>query len=157
MLELEKQILFVAKSLIGYGCIRSKFDNINKFLTCKGPSMEPTIYSEDILITEHISPRLNRISRGDVVIARSPNNPRKHICKRVTGLSGEKIKCGTTTHIVPRGHVWLEGDNAFNSTDSREFGSLPAGLIRGRCVWRIWPLSDLGRLDSLQNWQMERF
>lgn len=58
---------------------------------------------------------------------------------------------------VPKGHVWLEGDNALNSTDSRTFGSVPAGLIRGRAVCRLWPLSDVGRLDSIQKWQMERW
>ncbi|KAG0714690.1 Mitochondrial inner membrane protease subunit 1 [Chionoecetes opilio] len=49
---------------------------------------------------------------------------------------------------VPKGHVWLEGDNHHNSTDSRNFGSVPAGLIRGRAVFRVWPLSELGMLDS---------
>lgn len=58
---------------------------------------------------------------------------------------------------MPKGHVWLEGDNALNSTDSRTFGSVPAGLIRGRAVCRLWPLSDVGRLDSMQKWQIERW
>ncbi|MPC63969.1 Mitochondrial inner membrane protease subunit 1 [Portunus trituberculatus] len=65
--------------------------------------------------------------------------------------------------LVPKGHVWLEGDNHSNSTDSRNFGSVPAGLIRGRAVFRIWPLSDLGSLDSsfsssssAQKWEVDR-
>lgn len=57
---------------------------------------------------------------------------------------------------VPKGHVWLEGDNPLNSTDSRNFGSVPAGLIRGRAVFRLWPLSELGKLDSVQKWQIDR-
>jgi signal peptidase I len=40
---------------------------------------------------------------------------------------------------VPRGHVWLEGDNARNSTDSRAYGPVPAALLRGRVVARVWP------------------
>ena len=40
---------------------------------------------------------------------------------------------------VPKGHVWLEGDNATNSTDSRCYGPVPAALIRGRVVWKVMP------------------
>lgn len=62
--------------------------------------MEPTIFSEDVILTEHISPRFNRIQRGDVIIARSPTNPHHHICKRVTGVGGDKVKNGYRIHIV---------------------------------------------------------
>ena len=62
--------------------------------------MEPTIYSEDVILTEHITPHFNGISRGDVIIARSPANPHHHICKRVTGLEGDKVKDGFKTHYV---------------------------------------------------------
>ena len=30
---------------------------------------------------------------------------------------------------VPRGHVWVEGDNPERSVDSNTFGAVPAGLI----------------------------
>ncbi|XP_063602761.1 mitochondrial inner membrane protease subunit 1-like [Penaeus indicus] len=149
--------LGVAGYMVQYGCIaHCTLEFVGDFVVCKGPSMEPTIFSEDVILTEHISPRFNRIQRGDVIIARSPTNPHHHICKRVTGIGGDKVKNGYRIHIVPKGHVWLEGDNALNSTDSRTFGSVPAGLIRGRAVCRLWPLSDVGRLDSMQKWQIER-
>ncbi|MPC61233.1 Mitochondrial inner membrane protease subunit 1 [Portunus trituberculatus] len=67
---------------------------------CRGPSMEPTIYSEDVILTEHITPHFNGISRGDVIIARSPTNPHHHICKRVTGLEGDRVKDGFKTHYI---------------------------------------------------------
>ncbi|XP_027229301.1 mitochondrial inner membrane protease subunit 1 isoform X2 [Penaeus vannamei] len=149
--------LGVAGYMVQYGCIaHCTLEFVGDFVVCKGPSMEPTIFSEDVILTEHISPRFNRIQRGDVIIARSPTNPHHHICKRVTGVGGDKVKNGYRIHIVPKGHVWLEGDNALNSTDSRTFGSVPAGLIRGRAVCRLWPLSDVGRLDSLPTFQMDR-
>jgi hypothetical protein len=37
------------------------------------------------------------------------------------------------------GRVWLEGDNTFGSTDSRELGALPAAALTGQVVARLWP------------------
>ena len=42
--------------------------------------------------------------------------------------------------IVPDGHIWLEGDNSLDSVDSRSYGPIPAGLIIGRVVCRVWPI-----------------
>lgn len=53
--------------------------------------MEPTIFSKDVLVSESITRRLNLIKKGDIVIAKSPVNPKKYVCKRVIGLSGDKI------------------------------------------------------------------
>lgn len=38
---------------------------------------------------------------------------------------------------VPPGHVWIEGDNAARSRDSRDFGPIPLGLVRGRAVCKV--------------------
>jgi inner membrane protease subunit 1 len=62
--------------------------------------MEPTIYSNDILLTEHISPRFQRIKKGDIIIAKSPSNPHIHICKRVTGMPGDKVLVGFSSKVV---------------------------------------------------------
>lgn len=40
---------------------------------------------------------------------------------------------------VPVGHVWLAGDNMANSTDSRHYGPVPLGLVRGKVIARVWP------------------
>jgi signal peptidase I len=45
---------------------------------------------------------------------------------------------------VPAGHVWLQGDNTCNSTDSREYGPVPYALLRGRVTLKVWPLSQFG-------------
>lgn len=121
------------------------FTYYSYFLQCSGPSMEPTLESNNILITEHISPRLNRLRRGDIVIAKSPSNPKQNICKRITGLPGDKVKgyFPKRSQVVPRGHVWLEGDNSRNSSDSRLYGPVPLGLVRSRVVCRVWPLNKI--------------
>lgn len=135
--------------------------------------MEPTLHSNNILITERISPRFQRIIRGDIIIAKNPNNPMQNICKRVIGLPGDRIITKSSLHlnpfksgdsnstvdktddesttnvftskaiVVPRGHVWIEGDNSENSSDSRFYGPIPQGLIRSRAVCRLWPLQDM--------------
>jgi hypothetical protein len=41
--------------------------------------------------------------------------------------------------IEPDGSLWVEGDNPFGSTDSRQFGPVAAARLRGRVLLRLWP------------------
>jgi signal peptidase I len=77
---------------------------------------------------------------GDVVVAYHPKRPGT-VCKRVVGLPGDQVlKPNGSILVVPDGHIWLEGDNAMNSSDSRSYGPLPAALVQGRVMARLWPL-----------------
>lgn len=38
---------------------------------------------------------------------------------------------------IPPGMVWLEGDNPFNSTDSRSYGPVPLALIKGIVCFKV--------------------
>jgi len=38
---------------------------------------------------------------------------------------------------VPKGHVWVEGDNPTCSVDSRHFGAVPVALLVGRPFWIV--------------------
>mmetsp|Transcript_37123 Transcript_37123/g.119052 ORF Transcript_37123/g.119052 Transcript_37123/m.119052 type:complete len:112 (+) Transcript_37123:797-1132(+) len=110
---------------------------------CSGPSMLPTLNpAGDIVVMERVSPRLGAIRPGDVVIAKSPTNASQTICKRVAAVEGDKVGDG----VVPVGYVWLLGDNAANSTDSRYYGAVPAALIKGRVFCRIFPFSQIRSL-----------
>jgi hypothetical protein len=40
---------------------------------------------------------------------------------------------------VPPGHVWVQGDNLAVSRDSREYGPVPLGTVRGRVLCTVWP------------------
>ncbi|XP_043992773.1 mitochondrial inner membrane protease subunit 1 isoform X1 [Gambusia affinis] len=140
---------------IQYGCIaHCAFEYIGEFVVCSGPSMEPTIVSHDVVFSERMSRHLFKIEKGDIVIAKSPFDPQMNICKRVIGLEGDKICTSSPSDLfkthtyVPMGHVWLEGDNLRNSTDSRNYGPIPYALIRGRVCWKLWPLHSFGTLSE---------
>lgn len=106
--------------------------------------------SNNILFTEHITPRFQRLRRGDIIIAKNPSNPKQNICKRIKALPGDHVKFPfpKRSQIVPRGHVWLEGDNSSNSADSRLYGPVPEGLIKSRVVCRVWPLDKISSLTQ---------
>ncbi|XP_051885342.1 mitochondrial inner membrane protease subunit 1 isoform X4 [Pristis pectinata] len=77
---------------IQYGCIaHCTFEYLGEIVVCSGPSMEPTIKSYDVIISEKLSRQFYRIEKGDVIIAKSPNDPKMNICKRVIGLEGDKV------------------------------------------------------------------
>ncbi len=53
---------------------------------------------------------------------------------------------GPTVWHIPKGDLFVMGDNRSVSQDARAFGPIPKSLIVGRAVLRIWPPSRLGRL-----------
>jgi signal peptidase I len=97
--------------------------------------------------------------------------PVKDLIKRVIGLPGETVTlrnshvfidgkrlqesylpkgtptvpiCGTVTEFkVPKGDVFVMGDNRTNSTDGRCFGPIDEDTIVGRAFFRFWPLSQI--------------
>jgi inner membrane protease subunit 1 len=106
--------------------------------------MLPTLYSKDFVLIRHWRINQDMLRRGDVITAISPLDPHMYISKRIVGLPGDVVcvdptVTGGTFTQVPKGHVWLSGDNSANSTDSRYYGSVPIGLIQGRLVCRLWP------------------
>ncbi|XP_061466534.1 mitochondrial inner membrane protease subunit 1 isoform X1 [Rhineura floridana] len=143
---------------IQYGCMaHCAFEYLGGIVVCSGPSMEPTIQNSDIVFSENLSCNFYSIQKGDIVIAKNPTDPKSNICKRVIGLEGDKVCTSSPSDFlkmhsyVPKGHVWLEGDNLRNSTDSRCYGPVPYGLIRGRICFKLWPLTDFGFLRASPN------
>jgi signal peptidase I len=47
---------------------------------------------------------------------------------------------------VPKGDVFVLGDNRINSSASNKFGPIPESLIVGRAFVRVWPLGSIGGL-----------
>jgi signal peptidase I len=47
---------------------------------------------------------------------------------------------------IPKGQLWVMGDNRNRSSDSRVFGPIKKSKIVGRAILRIWPVTRLGFL-----------
>jgi signal peptidase I len=47
---------------------------------------------------------------------------------------------------IPKGHLWVMGDNRNRSSDSRVFGPIKESKIVGRAILRIWPPNRLAFL-----------
>ncbi|EKM83720.1 hypothetical protein AGABI1DRAFT_110350 [Agaricus bisporus var. burnettii JB137-S8] len=116
----------------------------------EGPSMIPTLgVSGEYVLENRFTPRFfpDRIKRGDLVVLKSPIMPERIVCKRILGLPGD-IVCvdptgeyaPSTEHVVvPRGHMWISGDNAPLSRDSRVYGPVSMSLIESKLLLRIYP------------------
>ncbi len=87
-------------------------------------------------------------SRGEIVL-----NNRSIVEPYVEYFCSSKSKfnlCRPVNTIVPKGYVFVLGDNRANSWDSRfwpEGGFLPQKEIIGKATWRFWPISRFGKLD----------
>lgn len=105
------------------------------------PTMSAT--GEVVLENRLITP--SKLKRGDLVTYISPLDPTRMVCKRLIGLPGDVICVDptgmvspSTEHVViPKGHLWLAGDNAEMSRDSREYGPVSMGLVKGKLVARV--------------------
>lgn len=65
-------------------------------LQTQGPSMLPTFnLMGDLVLVERVSTRIGQVGAGDIVLVRSPENPRKVVAKRIKGMEGDSV-----TYIV---------------------------------------------------------
>jgi len=83
----------------------------------RGPSMVPALRDGDAVLVRATA----RVRAGDVVVVRFPDVPALSVKRAVRPVEGG---------------WWVEGDNPYGSTDSRELG--PAEVV-GRVVFRWWP------------------
>jgi nickel-type superoxide dismutase maturation protease len=91
-----------------------------RMLKVEGDSMRPTLKSGDVVLIDPYA----FIASGDVVVADHPYKQSIKIIKRV-----ESIDRG--------GRYILRGDNPDGSTDSRTYGTIAKGDIRGKVVCRV--------------------
>ncbi|MED6128947.1 hypothetical protein PIB30_103005 [Stylosanthes scabra] len=141
-------------SLVKFFCFLHVVDSylVTWFVTL-GPSMLPTIdLTPTLFLGETFSARSGKVTRGDIVIIRSPQNPKMMVAKRLVGMENDTVTYipnpdepdKQETIVVPKGHVWIQGDDVNTSNDSRNFGAVPYGLIEKRPFWRVLPAKDFG-------------
>jgi signal peptidase I len=91
-----------------------------------GPSMEPAYRPGDRLIVNRLAYLRRPPAVGDVVVLRDPDDGDRLLIKRIAPPpNGDRP--GAT-------HVWVLGDNAPESRDSRAFGFVD----RRRVVGKAW-------------------
>ncbi len=97
-----------------------------------GSSMAPTLLPGDLLLAESWTYARRAPRAGEVVVAGDPRDGGRELIKRVAALHD--------------GLVDLRGDLPAASTDSRQFGHVPAAAVRWRVALRYWPLARFGRV-----------
>ena len=139
-------------------------------------SMLPTLQVGDRVLIEKLSYHLTLPRRGDIVVFTPPTAVEAYgydtsipWIKRVIALPGEKVAIASgrvwingramqegyldeppryamDERIVPRGHLFVLGDNRNHSIDSHVWGTVPLAHIIGRASFRFWPLAQAGNL-----------
>ncbi len=127
------------------------------------------IYGVTVPFTRWSIPALREPARGDVIVFRSPVDPKKDFIKRVVGLPGETVSIRSGTIyidgkplldpqftqrfyynngdyaaegqevIVPADGLFVLGDNSRSSQDSRFWGFVPRGNVLGKALVIYWP------------------
>jgi signal peptidase I len=66
-----------------------------------------------------------------------------YLPKGTVTLPGGNVKFPLT---VPKGQLWVMGDNRTNSSDSRVFGTIKEKKVVGRTILKVWPLRKMSFL-----------
>ncbi len=129
----------------------------------QGFSMEPTLHDGERLLINKLVYRIRPPRQGEIIVFKYPRQPDRDFIKRVIAGPGQQIEIRTgrvfvdgnplkedyltTTFFgdlppveVPKGHVFVMGDNRGNSEDSRSFGPVSLEMVKGRAFLIFWPL-----------------
>ncbi|MGI8423499.1 MAG: signal peptidase I [Chloroflexota bacterium] len=133
----------------------------------EGFSMEPTLRTNQYLLVNKVSYMVGDPKRGDVLVLRFPQDPRRDFIKRVVALPGEEVEVrGGVVYVdgkgltepyilsrpaysyakkrVPDGMYFVLGDNRNNSHDSHVWDWLPKEYIIGKAWVSYWPRDTCG-------------
>src|ERR1041385_1426036 len=128
--------------------------------------MDKLLYGPEIPLIHWRLPVLKTIHRGDIIVFRYPKNTSETFLKRVTAMGGDRLEIrdgvlyvnsqpvhepyavhhapvhspaeswGPT--VVPEGKLFVMGDNRDNSSDSRDWGFVPASNVIGEPLFVYW-------------------
>ncbi len=139
-------------------------------------SMLPTLQQGDRLVIEKLSNYFGSPQSGDIVVFTPPDSlltqgytSEQAFIKRVIATEGETVavknaqvyvneqpllenyileapKYNLPTVKVPKGYLFVMGDNRNNSNDSHIWGFLPKKNLIGQAVFRFFPFDRFGNL-----------
>jgi signal peptidase I len=131
-----------------------------------GSSMEPTLSDGDLVVVNRIAHRVEALARGDIVVFHFPLDPGRRFIKRLIGLPGDQVSIHDGRVFVNQvplsepyiaappaysgewqvgpDEIFVLGDNRNNSSDSQNWGMVPAEEIVGKAVLVYWPLPSVG-------------
>jgi hypothetical protein len=99
----------------------------------------------DILLMDKTCQWTHHYNIGDWVIFISPTEPERLLLQRIVGKEGNWIyqPLHKEYRPIPKSHCWVEEFHTSipdsSSYDSRHFGPISIGLIRGKVISIIWP------------------
>jgi len=138
----------------------------------EGPSMRPTLVTNERLVVNKFIYRFKAPEKGDVLVFRYPKDPSRDFIKRVIGVAGDTVEVKDSRVLVngqllnepyilektirnsyslatvPTGHIFVMGDNRNNSEDSRyaDVGFVPLEMVKGKAVMIFWPIDNIKTL-----------
>ncbi len=134
-------------------------------------SMRPTLLEGDRILVNKFIYRFKDPDRGDVVVFKYPEDPKRDFIKRLVGKGNEEILIRGGRIIVngeeaadavfgeryyynqgpfgvegkplkiPSGQFFVLGDNSVSSRDSRFWGFVPKRNLVGKAFFVYWPLN----------------
>lgn len=143
-----------------------------RVVTVSGRSMVPTLHDGERLVLQQIG--YHKPAYGDIVAVDRTAKGDVVLIKRIVGQEGDTIdidfekgevrRNGELLEepyineptmrsfdvefpvTVPKGHVFVMGDNRNHSDDSRlaEIGMVDIRQLMGKAVFRYWPVSEIG-------------
>ncbi len=108
--------------------------------------MEPTLLPGDRLYVERSREVERQYRRGEIVVVLDPEAPTRWLIKRVHATADDLPGVGDPP--VPPGTLFLTGDNASDSRDSRAFGPVPVRSVIGVVRIRYWPSTRRGAIPE---------
>ena len=130
--------------------------------------MMPNFSDGELLLTEKVSYYMGDPNRGDVIVFKAPiagNLGKRDFIKRIIGLPGEIVRItdgqiyindqkliesyetqetgGNIDISLSEDQYFVLGDNRNSSSDSRTFGTIKRGSVKGRTFLVYFPFNKI--------------